>query len=186
MNYLTFLYKILFQPEQAYLFLKENFNTKYFIYTFILIIMSLINYSIVIKGYDSFNSVLLYILSSIINILFIVFIYTILFHFFASLFDCEGKIIKLFGLIFFSYTPVILLCSLVFLSKYYEGFDINILQLILFIWSIILIYKSVKINYSLNWKKSIFIMVGSFVFIFSFIVLLIIFNTLSFISNLIS
>ncbi|HOK41787.1 MAG TPA: hypothetical protein PLD27_12205 [bacterium] len=167
-SYLTFFYYILFEPDFSLKVLKENFIFKFFIINLILLYIFFFNYSLFFEGNKNIGYLFFDAFIKLLNLTFILFIFSNLIHFFAGLFNYEGKIKNLFLLSFFSFSPLILLNPILFLKKYifFSAY------IIIFFWLLWILIKIIKINYSITFTKTIIlILISLFIPIIFFMIL---------------
>jgi len=179
-SYLTFFYNILFETEFSIKTLKENFIIKFFIINLILLYFFFFNYLLFFEGNKNLSYLLFGAFIKLLNLSFILFILTNLIHFFAGLFNYEGKIKDLFLLSFFSLTPLILLNPILFLKKYI----FMIFYIFILLWLLCIFIKTIKINYSITFFNTIILILISLFIPIIFILMLFTLNITKIIYNL--
>ena len=127
----------------------------------------------------SLPKVIIIFLLSFIFIVFMISIHTMWIHFISELFGGEGKAIVLFSLFINCLTPLHLFLPLSLILKNRSIFIILPILSIPIIWSKILGFKAIKMNYNLSYGKILTILILPAIFLSMFF-LLILFSSIRF------
>lgn len=165
-NYFQTIYKVLFEPNEAFQELKENASISVAILTLTWVNILLISIKYAFTG-DFFNT-----LSYIFMLIFYListytswFILGLFFEYIAKIYDKSGKLKNLLFLSSFSALPWILLAPFELLKEFGDiGYFLgSILELIIYFWTIFLYCKALQATYNLKFSRSIMLIFLPFI-----------------------
>jgi hypothetical protein len=99
----------------------------------------------------------------VIQLLFVLAL-TFCFHFTAELMNGRGSILSLFSLINFSMAPMLLLIPAALICRFLDADLCAFIRILMFLWAISFIFKSLKSLYSISTEKAVLVLVSPLVF----------------------
>lgn len=157
-NYFQTIYKILFEPKEAFNELKDYASTSTALFTLTWVNLILISIKYVFTG-DFFNIIsyifmlIFYLISTYISW----FVLGLFFEYIAKIYDKSGRLKNLLFLSSFSAIPWVLLAPFELLKELGDAgyFSSCILELVIYFWTIFLYCKALQTAYDLKFSRSI-------------------------------